>query len=104
MLGCRNPSDILTKHVASTLLEQHLLTVGNEFRGGRADGAPILDEIHPFDESAASRVARFSPIVSMMMIPAVGKGRPTKSLKKLRWPESEKSSAEAQSENSYPYA
>jgi hypothetical protein len=32
------------------------------------------------------------------MISAVGKGRPTKNMKKLRWPESEKGSAEAQSE------
>ena len=98
VLGTRNPSDILTKHVASTLLEQHLLTVGAEFRGGRADSAPTLDEIQPYDESAASRVVRFSPVVSVKMIPAVGKGRPTKTMMKLRWPLSEKGSAEAQSE------
>ena len=95
VLGTRNPSDILTKHVASTLLEQHLLTVGAEFRGGRADSAPTLDEIQPYDESAASRVVRFSPTVLVKTIPAVGKGRPTKTMKKLRWP---KESAEAQSE------
>jgi hypothetical protein len=98
VLGTRNPSDILTKHVASTLLEQHLLTVGAEFRGGRADSAATLDEIQPFDESAASRVVRFSPVVSVKMIPAVGKGRPTRTMMKLRWPLSEKGSAEAQSE------
>ena len=101
MLGCRNPSDILTKHVASTLLEQHLLTVGAEFRGGRADSAPTLDEIYPYDESAASKVVRFNPVVTMRMIPAVGRGWPTKSLKmKLWWPNlmSENGTAEAQSE------
>ena len=78
VLGTRNPSVILTKHVASTLLEQHLLTVGAEFRGGRADSAPNLDQIQPYDESTASRVVRFSPTVLVKMIPAIGKGRPTK--------------------------
>jgi hypothetical protein len=58
VLGTRNPSDILTKHVASTLLAQHLLTVGAEFRGGRADSTPTSDEIQLYDESAASRVVR----------------------------------------------
>ena len=73
VLGSRNPSDSLTKHVASTLLDQHLLTVGAEFRGGRADSAPTLDEIHPYDESAASRDVRFNPVVTVRMIPAIGK-------------------------------
>ena len=98
VLGTRNPSNILIQHVASTLLDQHLMTVGPEFRGGRADSAPTLDEIQLYDESAASRVVRFSPVVSVKMIPAIGKGRPTKTMKKLRWPVSEKGSAEAQSE------
>ena len=31
VLGSRKPSDILTKHVASTLLDQHLMMIGNEF-------------------------------------------------------------------------
>ena len=77
----------------------YLLTVGAEFRGGRADSAPTLDEIHPYDEGAASRVVRFNPVVTMRMISAVVRGRPTKSLKmKLRWPKREKGSAKAQSE------
>ena len=31
VLGSRNPSDVLTKHVASTLFDQHLVTIGAEF-------------------------------------------------------------------------
>ena len=90
VLGSRNPSDVLTKHVASTLLDQHLLTIGAEFRGGRADSAPTLDEIHTYDErSAVFKEVRFDPVVTIMRIPAVGKGRPTRSLTtKLKWPKS----------------
>ena len=54
VLGSRNPADILTKHVASTQLDQHLATVGVEVRGGRADCAPSLDEIH-IDSGRRSR-------------------------------------------------
>ena len=58
---------MLTKHVASTLLDQHLVTIGAEFRGGRADSAPTLDEIHTYDErSAASKEVRFDPVVTIM--------------------------------------
>ena len=90
VLGSRNPSDVLTKHVASTLLDQHLVTIGAEFRGGRADSAPTLDEIHTYDErSSASKEVRFDPIVTMMTIPAAGKGWPTRSSRtKLKWPKS----------------
>ena len=90
VLGSRNPSDVLTKHVASTLLDQHLATIGAEYRGGRADSAPTLDEIHTYDErSAASKEVRFDPVVTMMKIPAVGKRRPTRSSRtKLKCPKS----------------
>ena len=86
VLGSRNPSDILTKHVASTLYDQHLTTVGVEVRGGRADSAPTLDEIPPYDESAAFKEVRFDTIVKVRSIPAVGRGKPTKGFRKLRWP------------------
>ena len=69
VLGSRNPSDVLTKHVAPTWLDHHLVTTGAEFRGGRADSAPALDEIHTNDGKR--------------------KGRPTRILKtKLKWPKS----------------
>ena len=69
-------------------LDLHLVTIGAEFRGGRADSAPTLDEIHTYDDrSAASKEVRFDPVVTMMKIPAVGKGRPTGSWRtKLKWP------------------
>ena len=34
VLGTRNPSDILTKHVAKELLDTHLVTIGVEIKGG----------------------------------------------------------------------
>ena len=86
VLGSRNPSDILTKHVNSALLDQHLATVGVEVQGGRACSAPTLDEIHPYDESAASKEVRFDTVVRMKLIPAVGRGRSAKNVRKLRWP------------------
>ena len=50
VLGTRNPSDILTKHVGRELLTTHLATLGLEHRGGRADKAPELDNIEPYTE------------------------------------------------------
>ena len=85
VLGSRNPADILTKHVASPLLDQHLATVGVEVRGGRADSAPTLDEIQEYTESAAFKEVRFSGVVNVRPIPAVGRGRPTKGHTKLKW-------------------
>jgi hypothetical protein len=85
VLGSRNPADILTKHVASPLLDQNLATVGVEVRGGRADSAPTLDEIQEYTESAAFKEVRFSGVVRVRPIPAVGRGRPTKGHTKLKW-------------------
>ena len=47
VLGSGKASDILTKRDAPILLDQHVTTVGVQVRGGRADSAPALDEIHP---------------------------------------------------------
>ena len=59
-----------------------------------------MDEIHNYDESAAFKELRLDPIVTMLKILAVGKGRPTRSLKmELRCPKpmSENSDVEASS-------
>ena len=85
VLGSRNPEDILTKHVASTLLDQHLATVGVEVRGGRADSAPTLDEIQVYSESAAFKEVRFNGCIEERSIPAVGRGRPVRRVTKLKW-------------------
>ena len=86
VLGSRNPADILTKHVASTLLDQHLVTVGAEVRGGRAESAPTLDDIQMYSDSVASgKLVRFNGIVEIKRIPAVGRGRPVSGFKRLRW-------------------
>ena len=85
VLGRRNPADILTKHFASTLLDQHLGTVGVEVRGGRADSAPGLDEIQRYSDSVASGGVRFNAVVEVRMIPAIGKGKPVGKIKKTKW-------------------
>ena len=50
VLGTRNPADLLTKHVPGELLNAHLITLGVEFRGGRAESAPTLDNIEAYTE------------------------------------------------------
>ena len=87
-LGSRNPADILTKHVASPLLDQHLVTVGAAVRVGRAGSAPTLDQVQveAYSESAVSKVVRFNAKVTIKTIPAEGKMRPVQSSRKLRWP------------------
>ena len=86
VLGSRNPADILTKHVASTLQDQHLATIGAEVRGGRAESAPTLDEIQMYSDSVASgKLVRFNCIVEVKKVAAVGRGRPVSGFKRLRW-------------------
>ena len=50
VLGTRNPADLLTKHVPKDLLNAHLVTLGVEFRDGRADSAPTLDGVEAYTE------------------------------------------------------
>ena len=50
VLGTRNPSDILTKHVPRELLETHLRTLGVDHMMGRADIAPSLDAVEAYTE------------------------------------------------------
>ena len=72
------------------------MTIEAEFRGGRADSAPALNEIHTCDESAAFKEVRFDLVVTMLKFPADRKGKPIRSLKeKLKWakPMSEKGGA-----------
>ena len=43
VLGTKNPSDILTKHVPAELLDRHLGTMGVQVQDGRAESAPELN-------------------------------------------------------------
>ena len=45
VLGTKNPSDVLTKHVPGELLERHLEVTGAEPRGGRVETAPELNSV-----------------------------------------------------------
>jgi len=98
VLGTKNPSDVLTKHVPGDLLNAHLESLGMEVRGGRAEVAPTLDsvteEIH-FDWTemkaegdGRDRRVRFDNLLKCRGIPASGKCRPTAAARiaKTRYP------------------
>ena len=50
VLGTRNPADLLTKHVPKELLDAHVITLGVEVRGGRAESAPTIDSVEAYTE------------------------------------------------------
>ena len=95
VLGTRNPSDILTKHVNRELLATHTRTLGLEHRGGRADTAPSLDSVEAYTEesqpsieshSIENRRVRFSKIIEYRLIPALGSSRSIRKIRKCKWP------------------
>ena len=100
VLGTKNPSDVLTKHVPGELLERHLEVTGAEPRGGRAETAPELNSMEsvvfridvdecsdePEDEGKKLKEVRFASKVQYRAIPATGRGRPTKAKRKACWP------------------
>ena len=105
VLGTRNPADVLTKHVPKELLDAHLITLGVELRGGRAESAPTLDQLEMYTEEWAegedaegekeeeekSKKVRFYNKVMFRAIPATGKCRKTELARKTRttrtsWP------------------
>ena len=87
VLGSRNPADALTKYMPSTLMDQHVETVGLEIRGGRADSAPGLDNVEPHTETNKIKRVSFHAIVSIRHIPSVGKCTSLSEAKrtKTRW-------------------
>ena len=50
VLGQKNPSDVLTKHVAGDLLDRHVQTMEAVFRDGRAEVAPELNSVESLVE------------------------------------------------------
>ena len=105
ILGILNPADILTKHVPGKLLDQHIKTLGMEFRGGRAHSAPSLcslkvetsDSFEDHEEEKPNvpksclefgggcfELVTFSPIQMCRPIPAVGRQVPTSRARKTR--------------------
>ena len=96
VLGSRNPADILTKHVPKDLLDAHLVTLGVEFQGGRAESAPTLDNVETYTEEWCEEVEEkggdeprgksvsFCTFVQIRMIPACGKGRSLEGRKETR--------------------
>ena len=76
VLGTRNPSDILTKHVPKETLEVHLRTLGIIHQEGRASVAPSLDLVEAYTEEyfEVLKGVHFSNIVLVRPIPATGKG------------------------------
>ena len=85
VLGSRNPSDALTKYMASPLLEQHLKTVGMISRGGRAESAPTIDSIETYTEGWVNKRVRFHGKVGVMLIPFIGRGRKVTRNRSEKW-------------------
>ena len=99
VLGTKNPSDILTKHVDSALLDKHLETISAKVAGGRADSAPTLDSViesyivHAKDSQGELRKEKlqgmhvsFSSKVDIRPVPAEGRGRSCRCARKMRKP------------------
>ena len=84
VLGSRNPADGLTKYMTSVLLDQHVKTIGLDWRDGRAETAPGLCEIQPFDLGILRKEVKFSGAIKVIEIAAEGKMRPTRSATKTR--------------------
>lgn len=74
VLGSRNPADSLTKYMPATLMDQHIETVGLEFRGGRAESAPGLNSVKAYTEEWREKLVRFDPLVEVRHVAAKGKG------------------------------
>ncbi|MBN71658.1 MAG: hypothetical protein CME32_20555 [Gimesia sp.] len=87
VLGEKNPSDVLTKHVSGDLLEKHLETIGAERTGGRAESAPELNLLKSAvslmewtregkeDHKQRRTVVRFARTVHFKAIPSENRGR-----------------------------
>ena len=85
VLGSRNPADALTKYMPSTLMDQHVETVGLEIRGGRADSAPGLDNVEPYTEMNKMKKVRFHAVICVRHIPSVGRCVSLREVKKTKW-------------------
>ena len=87
VLGTKNPSDVLTKHVPGELLERHIETMGMESRGGRAESAPELNSVESLvtswtgplngeeDDTADCKRVRFDRRVQFRAVPHANRGR-----------------------------
>ena len=86
VLGTKNPSDVLTKHVPADLLERPIETMGMTLPGGRAERAPELNSLESVvmswvgtlpecEKSERDLPVRFSRTVQFRAIPAENRGR-----------------------------
>ena len=86
VLGTRNPADALTKYLAGPLMDQHIATVGLEFRGGRAESAPELNTlVTAYTERWVEKMVRFDPLVRMKSVESVGKGLKVNRSRRTKW-------------------
>ena len=86
VLGSKNPSEVLTKHVPAERLDKHLETIGARITGGRAETAPEISALESrvteidleqdigsyFDED---KKVSFSRKVSFRGIPSHNRGQ-----------------------------
>ena len=67
-------------------MDQHVGTVGLEFRGGRADSAPNLDSVvEAYTSKWIEKSVRFNPLVEMRQVASVGKGLKITKASKTKW-------------------
>ena len=79
VLGSKNPSDVLTKHVPADLLDKHLATIKAKIVGGRAELAPelnVVESVVEWYEFIPDRQVSFARKVEFRAIPSQNKGRP----------------------------
>ena len=66
-------------------MNQHLATVGLEYRGGRSEIAPKLNNIEAYTEELAVRKVSFKPVVDIKYIASVGLGLKVSRSSRTRW-------------------
>ena len=98
VLGTKNPSDVLTKHVPGELLERHIESMGMDARGGRASSAPELNSVESLvfcwtgplaggePDGGSDQKLRFSSRVQFRAIAHENRGRRCREAKKCRFP------------------
>ena len=85
VLGTRNPSDLLTKHMPGPLITQHLTTLGAVAKDGRAEAAPNLDVVESYTEGWLLKRVRFSGVIKCRNIESTGRSRSVKECGKTKY-------------------
>ena len=66
-------------------MNQHLVTIGLEARGGRVESAPNIDSLECHTDAWKYKRVRFHGMVQVISIQSEGKGRPVDRTKRAQW-------------------